>query len=56
MDTKLITITQMMERYGISRKRAYIVAEKVGMAPRRKNQTILVSRAKADAFLGVKNG
>ncbi|MBR6352435.1 MAG: hypothetical protein IKR93_08945 [Firmicutes bacterium] len=53
MDTKFLTIKQIRERYGISRKKALEVSVIVGTAPRRKGQTIYVSQAKADEFMGV---
>lgn len=53
MDTKFLTISQMRERYGISRKKALEIAYKVGTAPRRKGQTIYVNAEKADGYMGV---
>jgi hypothetical protein len=53
MDTNFLTISQMRKRYGISRKKAEEIALTVGTAPRRKGQTIYVSQAKADEYMGV---
>ena len=51
--TKFLTISQMMERYGCSRKKAEEIAFNVGPAPRRKYQNIYVNQEKADAYMGV---
>lgn len=53
MCSQFLTIKQLQERYGISRKKALEVSAIVGTAPRRKGQTIYVSQAKADQFMGV---
>lgn len=53
MDTKFLTIKQIRERYGVSRRKAEEIAIQVGTAPRFKGQKIYVSQEKADAFMGV---
>jgi len=54
MQTKFLTIEEMRQRYGISRRKAVEIAYTVGTAPRRKGQKIYVNQAKVDKFLGVK--
>lgn len=51
-DNKFLTISQMQDRYGISRRKAEEIALAIGTAPRRKGQRIYVNAAKADAYMG----